>query len=53
MTTQFEDETVSQPAGYDPFPKPQTIPAGWDVSVLFSEPDVADVVEVLAETDTF
>ena len=53
MTTQFEDETVSQPEGYDPFPQPQTIPAGWDVSVLFSEPDTADIVEVLAETDTF
>jgi len=53
MTTQFEDEAVSQPEGYDPFPKPQTIPAGWDVSVLFSEPDAAVVVEVLAETDSF
>jgi uncharacterized protein YbdZ (MbtH family) len=53
MTTQIEDETVSQPEDYDPFPQPQTIPAGWDVSVLFSDPDVADVVEVLAETDSF
>ena len=53
MTTQFEDETDSQPEGYDPFPQPQTIPAGWDVSVLFSEPDTADIVEVLTETDTF
>ena len=53
MTTQFEDETVSQPEGYDPFPQPQTIPAGWDVSELFSEPDALDVVEGLAETDTF
>ena len=53
MTTQFEDETDSQPEGYDPFPQPQTIPAGWDVSVLFSEPDAADIVDVLAETDPF
>ena len=53
MTTQFEDETVSQPEGYDPFPQPQTIPAGWDVSVLFSEPDAPDVVEGLSETDSF
>ena len=53
MTTHIEDEAVTQPEGYDPFPQPQTIPAGWDVSVLFSEPDAADVVEGLAETDSF
>ena len=53
MTTQIEDEAVPPPEGYDPFPQPQTIPAGWDVSVLFSEPDAPDVVEGLAETDTF
>jgi hypothetical protein len=52
MTTQFEDETVSQPVSYDPFPQPQTIPAGWDVSVLFCEPAAAAVVDVLVDNES-
>ena len=51
MTAQFEDETVIQPMGYDPFPQPQTIPAGWDVSVFSQELETASASEDLAETD--
>ena len=36
MNTQFEDKKLFLNLQvYDPFPEPQTIPAGWDVSVLF------------------
>jgi len=51
MTAQFEEDAVIQPMGYDPFPQPQTIPAGWDVSVLSNELETAGPVDDLAETD--
>ena len=50
MSTQFEDETAIQPTGYDPFPEPQTIPAGWDVSVFSQELETASATEDPAET---
>lgn len=39
--------TNAMPEWYDPFVEPQTIPAGWDLSGLFSDsstenPDSAD-----------
>lgn len=52
MTTQFEDKDVVQPVEYDPFPQPQTIPAGWDVSVLFCELETTGTVEDLVETES-
>ncbi|HVN14959.1 MAG TPA: hypothetical protein VMT73_04405 [Anaerolineales bacterium] len=46
MTTQNEDQDVSQSQYFDPFPEPQTIPAGWDVSGFLSAPqDVSDLTE--------
>ena len=51
MTAQFEEDAVIQPMSYDPFPEPQTIPAGWDVSFLSNELDTASAVDDLAETD--
>ena len=38
MTTQDEDRDVFQSHCFDPFPQPQTIPSGWDVSGLLSTP---------------
>ena len=52
MTAQFEDETVFQHAAYDPFPQPQTIPEGWDVSVLSCAPEASGTAEELTETDS-
>jgi len=41
MTTQNEDQAPVQSDWHDPFPEPQTIPSGWDVSRLYqaSQPD--------------
>jgi hypothetical protein len=52
MTAQFEDEKVVQPVGYDPFPQPQTIPAGWDVSEFFSELEVSTMADDPVETES-
>ena len=34
MTTQNEERDVFATHCFDPFPEPQTIPAGWDTSVF-------------------
>lgn len=36
MTTQDEDRDTTQSHCFEPFPQPQTIPAGWDLSTLLS-----------------
>jgi len=38
MNTQDEDRDVFQSQYFDPFPQPQTIPSGWDLSGLFPAP---------------
>jgi hypothetical protein len=37
----------AMPEWYDPFPEPQTIPSGWDLSEFFSQsaPDTRDESE--------
>jgi len=35
MTTQYEER--------NPFPEPQTIPSGWDMSAFLSEPNPVEV----------
>jgi len=44
MTTQNEERDVFATHCFDPFPEPQTIPAGWDTSV-FSAPQPAPVAD--------
>lgn len=53
MTTQNEDQDVFRTHGFDPFPEPQTIPSGWDVSGLLSapEPDFATDSDSAAEDE--
>jgi hypothetical protein len=34
MNAQDEQQQTSQSAAYNPFPEPQTIPSGWDLSEL-------------------
>ena len=34
MNAQDENQDTAQSAAYNPFPEPQTIPSGWDLSEL-------------------
>ena len=45
MNTQDEKQDTAQTAAYNPFPEPQTIPSGWDLSGLTSTPQVESDVE--------
>lgn len=38
MDTHTEDQDVLHNPAYNPFPEPQTIPAGWDMSEFLSAP---------------
>lgn len=54
MTNQDEDRDVFQSQYFDPFPEPQTIPSGWDISVLMSTPQPVSVqvADDSAETES-
>ena len=43
MNPQNEDRDIIDNSAYNPFPEPQTIPAGWDYSALTSTPQTASV----------
>ena len=45
MTVQNEDPELSCTKDFDPFPEPQTIPSGWDLSELLSSPEIGPAVE--------
>ena len=47
MNTQNENMDVVQSHCFDPFPEPQTIPAGWDTSAF----DVTSVAASANEAD--
>jgi hypothetical protein len=53
MNTQDEDRDVFQSHCFDPFPQPQTIPSGWDLSGLFpsQQPDSDQPADDSAEND--
>ncbi len=38
MNTQDETQDTVQATAYNPFPEPQTIPCGWDLSELTAPP---------------
>ena len=42
---QNNEQDVTQSQYFDPFPKPQTIPAGWDTSTILSAPVTASAQE--------
>jgi hypothetical protein len=42
-TTPNENTNVSETPLFDPFPEPNTMPSGWDLSGLVSEPAPASV----------
>jgi hypothetical protein len=41
MNTPDENRDIFQSQYFDPFPQPQTIPSGWDLSGLFPTPEPA------------
>ena len=52
MNTQDEDRDVFQSQYFDPFPQPQTIPSGWDLSGLFPTPQPASDQQVADSSET-
>ena len=54
MTTQQNEERDVNQHCFDPFPEPQTIPAGWDTSAILSAPIAASAHETedLTESDS-
>jgi hypothetical protein len=51
MNPTNEERDVTQHC-FDPFPEPQTIPAGWDTSTLLSTPTTASVQEAEDSTES-
>ena len=45
MNTQDENQEIVRSSAYNPFPEPQTIPAGWDTSVFSSAPETDSATE--------
>ena len=50
MNTSYEDEVVQCNSAYNPFPEPQTIPSGWDLTGILSTPQTDD--DVIEEDST-
>jgi uncharacterized protein YbdZ (MbtH family) len=45
MNTPHEETNVVENSAYNPFPEPQTIPAGWDLSGMFSVSQIDMLVD--------
>jgi hypothetical protein len=45
MNTPNEETKAVENSAYNPFPEPQTIPAGWDLSGMFSGPQIEELVD--------
>jgi hypothetical protein len=41
MNTENENQEFTDNSAYDPFPQPQTIPSGWDMSEILFPPTPA------------
>ena len=52
MTTQDENQDTVQTSAFDPFPQPQTIPSGWDLSGLLSAPEPAPAMDEEDEAES-
>ena len=52
MNTQPEEQDASPNSAYNPFPEPQTIPSGWDLSefTFSSQADVGKDEDISAES---
>jgi hypothetical protein len=53
MNPQDENQDTVQTSAHNPFPEPQTIPSGWDMSAFLSVPQLVsnEQVEVLVENE--
>jgi hypothetical protein len=51
MTTPNENQEFTPSEVFDPFPKPQTIPTGWDVSELMSDTRSVPAAELDTKAD--
>ena len=45
MNTPNEETQVVENSAYNPFPEPQTIPAGWDLSRMFTASQIDMLVD--------
>jgi hypothetical protein len=45
MNPENENQDFTRTQDFDPFPKPQTIPSGWDLSEFLSPPEEAPAPE--------
>ena len=45
MNTPHEETNAVENSAYNPFPEPQTIPAGWDLSGMFSGSQIEMLVD--------
>ncbi|MEW6285786.1 MAG: hypothetical protein AB1509_06135 [Chloroflexota bacterium] len=54
MKEENENLDAVQSHCFDPFPEPQTVPSGWDVSVFYAAPSAASSSETkpLGEAET-
>ena len=46
MSTSTKTPTVSEAPIFDPFPEPNTMPSGWDLSGFTSDPQPAPVTPI-------
>ncbi len=44
-TPKNEENTTVENSAYNPFPEPQTIPTGWDLSGMFSGSQIEMLVD--------
>jgi len=52
MTTNQNENMDTQAHCLEPFPEPQTIPVGWDLSTLLSTTEVDSVTDEVDSTDS-
>ena len=52
MNPQDEDRDTTHTSAYDPFPQPQTIPSGWDLSSLLAALQPVPVVDEADASET-
>lgn len=52
MSTPTENPSISDSPIFDPFPEPNTMPSGWDLSGLIPDLTPAATVEDSADTVT-
>ena len=52
MNPRTEDQEASYNSAYNPFPEPQTIPSGWDLSGLMPTPPIVSDTQVAESSET-